>query len=104
MMKIDGTYHTYQLRACGTCQAVDPEGVEACSGKCLYILVFRLILVVVYRHKSFSSSSITFPSTFLIRSGTHQPFRVQELIDDIVSTSGIIVQVDTMSSIGLNNS
>ena len=72
VMEIDGTYHTYQLNAGGTCRTVDPEGMEACWRKGLSILDLTWVLVVAYLHKSISSSSNTFAPTFLVRSRTLQ--------------------------------
>ena len=65
---------------------------------------YTLVLIVAFHHKHNSSVSFTFPPVLRIHSRAHQPLRVQESIDDIVSTSSIIMQVNTMSSIGLNDS
>jgi hypothetical protein len=79
-MEIDGTYHTYQLNAGGTCRAVDPEGMEACWRKGLSILDLKWVLVVAYFHKSISSSSNTFSPSFSSAQELINPFEFKNLL------------------------
>jgi hypothetical protein len=80
VMKIDGTYHTSQLKACGTCREVDPEGVEACLRTCLSNLDLTLVLVVGYYEKVFHLPLSHFLLLFSSAQELINPFEFKNLL------------------------